>query len=236
MIASLLLPLALSAAAAPPAPIGVSTATARCAGAATALELLTTRRFPPRHDQDLGGTTLVLRARDGRELMRRGLSEIWECLGFDARTRSYVLAAKSEVGTRVLLNGLVYVDEEKPALRDSTFTASGFAAAAALLGPQARYLALIGAPSGAPDALYVLDLDRDVLRRLGPAPAPPPLSAGEEPSAWPWDAPDRWFTELEPGIWSFADASTLRVSAGKDTAKRRAKKRTVRTWKLGSPL
>jgi hypothetical protein len=220
---------------------GVVASAARCgSGASTYLECETTRARTPQHDVDLGRTTLILRSRDGRELLRETVAEIWECLGFDARTRRYVLVSKNEHGTKVTLRALVYLDEDQKTFQDSAFDREEFEAVAALPGPEVRFLALIGAPSASdkPYELYALDLDRDALRRLGPPPAPPPLpvedlSGGDSTAElWPWESPDRWFTELEAGVWSFVDARTLRVSYGQDTRERRAKKRKPKTWKL----
>jgi hypothetical protein len=92
------------------------------------------------------------------------------------------------------------LDERTKSFRDSEFEGKNFEAAAAMLGLEGRYLALIGSPSDA--------------------------------DAWPWESPGRCFTQLEPGIWSFDDARTLRASFGKDSPKRRARKRKRRVWNL----
>ena len=111
---------------------GVWTETARCGeGAATYLECRTTRAKTPQHDVDLGKTTLILRSRDGRELLTETVTELWECLSFDARTHRYVLVSKNEHGTKVTLRALVYLDEEKRTFSDSVFDAESFEAAAA---------------------------------------------------------------------------------------------------------
>jgi hypothetical protein len=215
----------------------------RCAGDKTVLEFATRRPKLLRHDVDQGTTALILRAVPGDgELLRAELSEVWECLGYNPRTGRYLVGSKNEHGVKITLRALLYLDERKKQFLDSVFDDRAFEAVASLVSPGNRFLALIGAPTikSSKVGLYSLDTDRDVLSRVGEAPAPPPLSAEQLADRervgmeGPWDAPERHYTELEPGIWSFVDDNTLQVSYGKDSLKARAKRRRAKKWNLKS--
>ncbi|MEW6515386.1 MAG: hypothetical protein AB1439_00590 [candidate division FCPU426 bacterium] len=221
---------------------GTESKPSTCQGASTQLRITQVLAKMPRHDVDLGRTTLTLLSLDGKkELLKETFTEVWECLGYNPTAKRYVLITKNEHGTKVTLRGLVYLEENPARFKDSVFGEKQFEAAASLPGPDGNYLALIGAPEGEDTyKLYVLNLVADKLQLLGDAPGPPPLT--KEDLEWPealdmmaaWEAPERHYTELEPGIWSFTNPSTLQVSYGKDTYKARNKKRSIKTWDLKS--
>jgi hypothetical protein len=172
-------------------------------------------------------------------LLKEMLKEIWECIGFSVQTRKYLIISKNEHGVKVTLRGLVYLDEAKAVFQDSIFGRLHFEATASLYSPDGTYLALIGVPEGKDIyRLYVLNTISDELREIGEPPAPPPLTAEEldnqdaKHMMGPWEAPERHYTEMEQGIWEFTDPHTLRVSYGKDSLKRRSKKRTIKEWDL----
>jgi hypothetical protein len=211
-----------------------------CQGTATILECHQTLSRIPQHDVDMGRTQFVLRSKDGnRELLQETLNEVWECLGYNPRTKKYLLISKNEHGVKVTLRGLVYIDETKTTFQDSIFGKKQFEAVASLYSPDGSYLALIGAPQGVDDyRLYVLNTDIDQLKLLGNPPAPPPLSKEDrvDPVSidmlGPWEAPERHYTELEKGIWKFTAPHILQVSYGKDTLKARSKARKIKQWDL----
>lgn len=211
-----------------------------CKGLSTILEIRQTVAKIPRHDVDMGRTELIIYSlADLKVLLKETLKEIWECIGFNAQTRKYLIISKNEHGVKVTLRGLVYLDELKAAFQDSIFGKLHFEATASLYGPDGTYLALIGAPERKDTyRLYVLNTTSDDLREIGEPPAPPPLTAADldnqdaEHMTGPWEAPERHYTELEHGIWEFTDPHTLRVSYGKDSLKRRSKNRLIKEWKL----
>jgi hypothetical protein len=225
----------------PYSPIGGTEARKQtCQGTATILECHQTLSRIPQHDVDMGRTKLALRSKDGdRELLQETLTEIWECLGYNPRTKKYLLISKNEHGVKVTLRGLVYIDEAKATFQDSIFGKKQFEAVASLYSPDGSYLALIGAPEGVDRyRLYVLNTNIDQLKLLGNPPAPPPLSKEDlaNPESidmlGPWEAPERHYTELEKGIWEFTAPHMLQVSYGKDTFKARSKTRKIKQWDL----
>ncbi len=221
---------------------GTTVVTESAVGQTTELDLEQTRAKIPQHDVDLGRTEIILRDAHGAELLRTRVAELWERLTFNPRTHRHVVVSKNEHGVKITLRALVYVDEDKKDFVESVFDQKQFEAEVALLGPDGRYLALIGAPTAESQkaSLYVLDLDRDALWRLDDPPAPPPLPAKiladkeEAENGYAWEAPERHFGPIEPEIMSFVDAHTLRASYGKDDPRHRAKTRHEKRWDLSS--
>lgn len=226
-----------------------------CEGSTTVLELVYTKATIPQHDVDLGRTRILLHAKvdgapsrdggfaGGKVLLDETFAEVWECLGFNPRTRRYVLTSISELGVKVTLRGLVYLDENAVTFKESVFGRRQVRAVSSLYQPTSGYLALVAAAEGKRERddtvkLYVLDTESDQLKVLGNPPAPPPLDARLRNDRdaimmmWPWDSPECHYTEMDATIWSFVDAATLRVSYGRDTAKVRAKRRTSKQWDL----
>ncbi len=222
-------------------PVGGTTLIERtCVGLSTVLEIRQIVATIPRHDEDLGRTELIIRARDDKKvLMKETLREIWECPGFNVKTRKYLVVSKNEHGVKVAMRGLMYLDELKASFQESVFGKLHFEATASLYSPDGTYLALIGAPEGKDEyRLYILNTILDELREIGQPPAPPPLTAEElanrdtKRMMGTWEAPERHYTELEPRIWAFPAPHTLRVSYGKDTLRHRSKIRTAKGWDL----
>lgn len=233
---------------------GTSVEHLTCEGSTTVLELVHTKATIPQHDVDLGRTRIILHAKadgvpsrdggmaGGKVILDETLAEVWECLGFNPRTRRYVLTSTSELGVKVTLRGLVYLDENAVTFKDSVFGRRQVRAVSSLYQPTSGYLALVATAEGEHKRdtvrLYVLDTETDQLKALGNPPAPPPLDAQLRNDRqaimmmWPWDSPECHYTEMDATIWSFVDASTLRVSYGRDTVKARAKRRTEKRWDL----
>lgn len=225
-----------------------------CEGSTTVLELVHTKATIPQHDVDLGRTRVILHAKvdgapsrdggmpGGKVLLDETLAEVWECLGFNPRTRRYVLTSTNERGVKVTLRGLVYLDESAVTFKESVFGRRQVHAMSSLYQPTNGYLALIATAEGEHGRdtvkLHVLDTETDQLKALGNPPAPPPLDAPLRNDRqaimmmWPWDSPECHYTEMDATIWSFVDAATLRVSYGRDTVKARAKQRTEKRWDL----
>jgi hypothetical protein len=195
----------------------------------------------------MGRTRVVLRDRATQAiLIDETLTELWECLGYNSRTGRYLIVSENESGATVTLRGLLYVDERKATFVDSIFGKDRFHAVASLYEPGSGNLALIGwkdteAGRNAQVRLYALRTTTDVLVELGPPPAPPPLSSEElrlpmaSSMVWPWGAPERHYTELGPAIWRFANPTTLEVSYGRDTLRKRSPWRTLKRFDLTKP-
>ena len=170
------------------------------------------------------------------------------CFGFNADRSVYLVGSRKPHGIGVRLTDLIYVDAAARSSRLSAFNRQKLEAFAAVPGPGLRRLALIGM-HGNDVSLFVLDVGRDVLKNLGRAPLPPPLTAEERAYAqqhpgtldgsWDWMASFRdSYTKLEPEILRFVSDDVLEASFGADTADARAKDRQNVTFRLdaASPL
>jgi hypothetical protein len=227
----------------PYAPMGgTQVGTTRCSGPDTTLVIEETRARMPQHDVDLGRTRFELHDAQNKILASQRVAELWDCLEYLPSTRRYVLTSTNEHGTRVSLRALVYLDARDGRFHDSAFEQTDFEAMSSKLGPDGRWLALVGARTknqNEKTALFALDLEHDRLIRLGPAPAPPPMSQDAlsfskdaVDMSWAWGAPERSYEELAPDILRFVDAHALEVSYGADTAHRRVKQRRVKRYPL----
>jgi hypothetical protein len=216
----------------------VSVGAADCsAGHSTRLEI-SMEDIPrmPRLDQGIGKSHIVLRdSASGVDKVDVRYEGRWSCLAFNEATSTYVLAGVSQVGAWLPMATIEYLSEEGR-WRASAFGRAQHVALAAVVSPRARYIAYIGGP-GRADRLYLLDVQADAIRELGPAPGPPPADAGlanicgHERFAWGSCWADG-LTELDAGIVWFASDRELDVSYGHDTARVRAKRRTLRRFTL----
>jgi hypothetical protein len=227
--------LLLAASPAPPAsPTG-----AACAGSArTSLHLQAgPADSPARHDGPAGDTTFLLRAVPGGELLRtEQLEGRWRCLHTAPTARGYLLGGVRPRGAWLPLASVVYLPEAGGRAVPSAFDRAGFLALAALASPGGRFLAFVGG-RGVVDGLYVLDVGRDEVRRLGPAPAPPPdpglqSTCGDEPFEWGGCWADG-LVSLEPSVLRFLAGDVLEVTSGRDGPGGRASERAVRRYELG---
>jgi hypothetical protein len=167
------------------------------------------------------------------------------CFGFNSARHTYVVGSRREHGIGVRLTNVRYIDEEVRRSRISAFNMRNIEAFAAVTSPTMHYVAFI-ALEGNDTSLFVIDVEKDVLTKLGRAPLPPPLTAGESAyvkehpevleGPWGWMASFRdSYIELDPGIVQFECNDVVKVSYGADTAYERAKKRDVVKWYLGAP-
>jgi hypothetical protein len=218
-------------AAAPPAGVGAPCAT----GARTTLNVeVLERPTIPRHDESIGRERLVLRARDGKTLFSDETRDgRWMCLGFDRAKGRYLVGGYQEEGTWLVLAPVTYLAEDGTKLEESEFSRKEYMAMASLTSPSGRYVAFVGGV-GVIDGLYVLDTEADTIRRVGKAPAPPPL--GDD---FTCDETFRWgscwvgaYAPLEPEVLRFDGDDTLVVTYGHDTHRRRAPTRTTQRIKL----
>jgi hypothetical protein len=235
MIGDLTLLLLLAASPALPA----TPTEAACAGnGRTSLQLRTgPAAWPAHHDGPSGATTFLLRAVPGGELLhteRRGGR--WRCLGAATTPRGYLAGGVLQRGGWLPLASVVYLPEAGGPAVPSSFDRAGYLALAALASPGGRFLAFVGG-RGVVDGLYVLDVARDEVRRLGPAPAPPPdpglrTSCGDEPFDWGGCWADG-LVDLEPSVLRFLSEDVLEATTGKDGPGGRARERAVRRYELG---
>ena len=198
----------------------------------------------PRHDGSFGAARLELQAlADHRVLLSQQLDGEWQILAYVPSTRTFVIGGQFETGAWLPLDEIRYVDETVGAMRMSRYDGGTWIAFAAVPGPDGRFIVFVGesrpdrAFEGGRFRLQVLDTARDALCDLGRPPAPPPLSEDDasefEPDeGWDWGAPVDGLVQMDPGIMTFSDPHTIRVSYGADTIKRRAGRRHQRSWDL----
>ena len=198
------------------------------------------------HDGNDGEAHLVL-------LNRRTGKVLWSdtyvgegiCLGFNPRIRKYILGIRKQHGIGSRLVQVLYVGEIAGTVQVSAFTKRAIEAFAAVPGPDHHFVAFIGL-EGNDTSLFALDVEKDSLRKLGDAPAPPPLTPTEREyvkihpdvleGPWEWMASFRdGYMGLDPGIVTFRGPETLDVSYGNDTAWARSGQRHVTTYDLGTP-
>jgi hypothetical protein len=191
----------------------------------------------PRLDESIGKTAFVLTPKqEGAEPVALREEGRWTCLGFDEAIDAYVVSGVFQVGAWLPVGAIRYLSEDGK-WRDSAFGSAQHMALAMVVSPSTRFVAYVGGPNGT-DGLFALDVEANTVRRLGPAPAPPPaadagmanLCRGER---FVWGS--CWadgLVEFDPGIVWFASDNDLVVSYGRDAARGRAKKRTVRHFHL----
>lgn len=190
----------------------------------------------PHHGQTIGQSRLVLRSEPkGEVLLSKEYEGNWFCIGFDRNIKTYVVGGIFERGAWLPVGSIQYLREDVNLLEPSAFDRSGYLAMAVLASRSGRYIVFIGG-QGTAGTLYVLDIERDVVKELGPAPAPPPNALTRdickgEPFEWGTCWGDR-YVEMDAGIISFKSEDVLDVSYGDDSARARAKKRRIRRFKF----
>ncbi len=190
----------------------------------------------PRHGQTLGQAKFVLCSDPGgEELLSKVYEGNWYCIGFNRNTKTYVVGGILERGAWLPLRSIQYLREDGGSFEPSAFDRLGYLAMTVVTSPSGRFIVFIGGQNTA-DALYVLDIERDVVRELGPAPAPPSNALAKDTCK---DEPFEWgtcwgdgYVEMDPGIIQFKSENVLQVSYGDDSPDGRAKIRRVRRFKL----
>ncbi len=190
----------------------------------------------PRHAQSIGQSRLVLRSELGGEiLLSKEYEGNWFCIGFNRNIKTYVVGGIFERGAWLPVGSIQYLREDGNLLEPSVFDRSGYLAMAVVTSRSRRYIVFIGGQRTT-GTLHVLDIERDVVKELGPAPAPPPNALARdickgEPFEWGTCWGDR-YVEMDAGIISFNSEDVLDVSYGDDSARARAKKRRIRRFKF----
>jgi hypothetical protein len=198
-----------------------------------------------RHDGSYGAARLELQTlADHRMVVSQKLEGVWQVLTYVPSTRTFVIGGEFEAaGSWLPLDEIRYVDEATGTMRTSRYGSETWIAFAAVPGPDGRFIVFVGESraDGAfevgPFRLQVLDTTKDALYDLGRPPAPPPPSEDDafeyDPAdGWDWGTPVGGLVQMDPGIITFSDARTIRVSYGADTIKRRAGRRHQRSWDL----
>ena len=190
-----------------------------------------------RHDQSIGQTKLVLCSVPGdKELLSKVYEGNWFCICFNKNTKTYVVGDISEIGAWLPLRSIQYLRENGSSFETSAFDRLGYLAMTMVTSPSGRYIAFIGGQDTT-GTLYVLDIKRDVIKKLSPAPTPPPnestraICSKDEPFEWGTCWGDG-YVEMDPGIICFKSEDVLEVSYGDDSPSARAKIRRVRRFKL----
>lgn len=140
-----------------------------------------------RLDQSIGQTRFILKS-DADGATR--FAQIYEgrrfCLGFNQVTKNYLLGGIFQIGAWLPLGSIQYLHETTHTVTASIFERQGYLANAAIVSPNGRYIAFIGGQQST-GQLYLLDTQTDTIKKLGPAPAPPPVTdsfSSEEPFEW----------------------------------------------------
>ncbi len=190
----------------------------------------------PRLDQSIGRTKFVLHSEPhGEILSSTEFDGRWFCFGYNAKTHCYIIGGIFQKGAWLPLGSIQYFAEDGSSFKPSAFDRSGYIALSAATSPSGRYLVFIGGIDSS-DGLYVLDTKRDVIKKLGRAPSPPPdalvsdICQGE-PFEWGGCCADGYL-EMDSSILRFKSESELEVSYGKDGPSARAKKRHIRKFSL----
>jgi len=191
----------------------------------------------PRHGQTVGQTKFVLCSEPGgEELLSKVYEGNWFCIGFNRNTKTYVVGGILERGAWLPLGSIQYLREDGSTFEPSAFDRLGYLAMTVVTSPSGRYIVFIGGQNTT-GTLYVLDIERDVVKELGPAPAPPPnVLARDTCNGEPFEWGTCWgdgYVEMDPGIIRFKSEDVLEVSYGDDSPPARAKIRRVRRFKLG---
>lgn len=178
------------------------------------------RREMLRPDEAIGGDVLSLHA-GKRELMHAVSHDFhWMCLSY-SKKRGHLVGTQAAMNGAIVLRTIGYLAEDAQVIEPSAFTRERLHAYAALPSRDGRFVAFVGGREET--ALYLLDTLRDQVRKLGPAPAPPP---DPERGCADWGPGCvTGFTELSPKIWSFS-GSALVVSYGA------GRQRRLRRFKL----
>ncbi len=186
-------------------------------------------------DQSIGQTQFILKSNaDGATRFSQIYEGRWFCLGFNQARKIYLLGGIFQIGAWLPLRSIQYLHETTDTVTASIFERQGYLANAAIVSPKGRYIVFIGGQQTTGE-LYVLDTQTDSIKKLGPAPAPPPLAidsfSSEEPFEWGTGWADG-YVEIEQNILQFKTEHILQVSYGKDTPRARAKKRRIQVFKL----
>lgn len=218
-------------------------------GANTVLSLQTEMNGMRHEGHDWGKSSISLRSKTGKVLLSKEIADNYTCLGYSTARHAYILQTLGErISYRVVV-AFSYVPEVKADLfYFNSFTGVGKYVASPegiVPGPQLRYIAFVGQHKGAVDdsrRLYALDTKRDKVILVGKAPDPPPFGVDEvkrlkelgrsvDPMDWDWMMMQS-YSKLEPTICRFISTNVLQVSYGKDSWRRRSKKRQVRRYTL----
>ncbi len=189
-----------------------------------------------RHGQSVGQTKFTLRSEPGqKEVVSKEYEGNWFCIGFNRDVKTYIIGGIFELGAWLPLASIQYLREEKKSFEPSAFDQFGYLAMSLVASPSSGYVVFIGGRGGV-DALYVLDVKQNTVRKLGQTPAPPPnLSSQDickgEPFQWGTCWADHYI-EMEKDIIYFKSERVLEVSYGNDTPIARAEKRWIRRFRL----
>ena len=189
----------------------------------------------PHHDQSIGRTKFVLRSEpDGATLSSREFEGQWFCFGYNAKISSYSVGGIEQKGAWLPLRSIQYLAEDGSS-RPSAFDRLDFIALSTAMSPAGRYIVFIGGRIGI-EGLFVLDTERDTIKKLGREPLPPPSEFAAdscEGQAFEWGGCGAdGYVEMDEGILRFVSENELEVSYGKDKPTKRAKKRWVHRYKM----
>lgn len=189
----------------------------------------------PRHGESIGQTRIILKdVKNGAVLFDDTLEGHWFVLGFNKVTRTYLLGGIYERGAWLPLASILYLPEPTRTLVASAFNRSHYLAMTTQVSTDHRYIIFIGGEMTSGE-VFVLDTQRDTLKKLGVAPAPPPSTLQQVCEGQPFEWGTCWadgYVDMDSGIIRFISPHEVEISYGKDTAMQRAKHRRLRRFKL----
>lgn len=199
----------------------------------------------PIHEVTLGKSIIrLMDSRSGKELFKKEENGIFYILGFNSTTRDFILGKVLEDGGTLPVAAFYYVNEQAKTFRESKHNWKELRVFASESSPTGSFIACIGyiINTELPARLIILDTKKDEYRITGAAPFPPPLNDTSDCDVWKQrDVEDAWgwsvifvdgYIKMDPGIISFPDSCTMRVSYGPDTCRKRSKARTLKDWSL----
>ena len=190
----------------------------------------------PRHDQSLGRTRFVVRsAPHGEVIGSKEFEGQWFCFGYSANAHAYIIGGVYQIGAWLPLGSIQYLSEDGNSSKPSAFDRKGYNALSSVSSPANRFIVFIGGKLTSGE-LFVLDMERDIVRKLGTAPLPPPnqgldVICHDEPFEWGSCWAERYL-DMDDGIFRFTSETELEVSYGKDGPLSRATKRRIRKFRL----
>jgi|GEM_PF-1670886 hypothetical protein len=204
------------------------------------------------YDGDDGRTEItVLSKVEHKRLKKLRWKGVWHCVGYIRSSQAFLLVGEFQVGAWLPLTKIRYLSAEGNEAIDSRCQRNypksqeelgGWMGFSVIPNDDLSFISFIGCFEGSAMSLMVLDAQKDELKVLGAAPAPPPISDPywlkevqrmiAEDHEWAWGGPGAdGYIPMDDGVIVYKDDKLI-VSYGDDTPVRRAVKRTYKTWDL----
>jgi hypothetical protein len=202
------------------------------------------------YDGSDGKTELAMFSTSNRKKLKNMKWDgVWHCLGYIKARKYYLLVGEFQTGAFLPLLRMKYLSADGNVTLDSRYRwnfpksdseSHGWMGFGAVPNPDLSFVAFVGCLDESPMSVMILDTQKDEMKVLGRAPAPPPIKdphwreeALKHPlNDWVWGGPSvDGFEEMDAGVIEF-DKDKVTVSYGDDTPVKRADKRIFKTWDL----